>query len=808
MKPRPTCAAAFTLVEALVVVAVLGLVATVVVPRIQEGPDAAKLAKLQQDVAIVNNAIDAYLVAGGSQGALNAGNVVEALKQRVSGGVAAEMMGAIGPFLDPRVVTNATDFAWSARFETSPRPRFVVQRSSNGIVFARGLPSLVGGPAPSSGPSWLWSYTPASPGQVAKPVFQPAAVDAGTTLGTTNTVLIGLSCPIIIPPSQTFELTDYPLNVQIDNSVNPAGSSITYYRIGTTGSPDSGSWTLWVGSPFTVNPDSLVTTVAVSVDPSRYYNSPVCSETFAVNPLQLEVAISAPGSVNYAQAGGQMAGEALLSPAAATISLVNAGAIPPPYLSSSSISIRYTTDGTDPAVSATAVTGPEFSGSFVPIQVPLALNIWGTNASITVRAVALTSKPDWFTASEPATSTSSRTPTSLSLDILPVNPIGLPPQVLVNESGSVPAGLRKFYTADGTAPLTSTAGGVPAAGASLYNGPVLGGSLPSSSYIFTAQATGPEGYESWFASPLSTKNYNAVTTLPSEFVGANISGGDVNGIFRGSIFVSAPATLGIFNAGGRITGGNLYVPGLPAIETPGSGNSSKTVVARGQPYVEQGQIPRSLIGGVEYTASGQLAVPQLDTRQVVDLNGAVTPNNYTVKLTKSAYIEGKIYRRADAPPPPPVPIVPSGLPVFTNSISGTFTNAIPSGVYSNRITMNSTNSVLRLGTPGSSSQYIFSGNTWNKGTVEVLGPVEIFFLDGFDNKGVIFGSSNNVVLGSTASLRINVMTNAVDITGGGTVYASVWAANSAVTVGNASFFYGSLYAKTLTVAPNGTVDVD
>jgi len=296
--------------------------------------------------------------------------------------------------------------------------------------------------------------------------------------------------------------------------------------------------------------------------------------------------------------------------------------------------------------------------------------------------------------------------------------------------------------------------------------------------------------------------------LPSEFVGANISGGDVNGSFTGSIFVSAPAELGIFNAGGTISGGNLYVPGLPAIEIPGSGNSSKTVVARGQAYVERGEIPRTLIAGKEYTADGELAVPQLDTRQVVDLNGSVMPTNYTVKLTKSAVIEGKIYRRADPPPAPAVPVVPTGLPVYTNTISGVFTNSIPSGVYSNRITMNVTNSVLRLGTPGSVSKYIFIGNTWNKGKVEVLGPVEVYFLNGFDNKGVIFGSSNNIVMGSTATLRVNVMTNSVDLTGGAAIYANMWAANSAITVGNGSFFYGSLYAKTLTVAPGGTVDVE
>jgi len=414
----------------------------------------------------------------------------------------------------------------------------------------------------------------------------------------------------------------------------------------------------------------------------------------------------------------------------------------------------------------------------------------------------------WFETSDVAEDTSSKALTPLALNVLPANPVGLPVQVIVNETGTVPEGLRKFYTTSGVPPLNAASGGEPTGGAILYTTNIPASSLPSTSYVFTAQATGPEGLESWFSSAPVVRNYNTVTTLPSEFVGANISGGDVNGTFTGSIFVSAPANLGIFNAGGQITGGNLYVPGLPAIEIPGSGNSSKTVVNRGQAYVERGEIPRTLVGGKEFTADGDLADPQLDTRQVVDLNGAVTPTNYTIKLTKSAYIEGKIYRRADPPPAPAVPVVPTGLPVYTNTISGAFTNAIPSGVYSNRITMNNTNSVLRLGTPGSTSRYVFSGNTWNKGTVEVLGPVEIYFLNGFDNKGVIFGNSNNIVLGSTAPLRINVMTNAVDITGGGSVFASVWAANSAVTVGNASFFYGSLYAQTLTVAPGGTVKVD
>ncbi|MBJ7326761.1 MAG: prepilin-type N-terminal cleavage/methylation domain-containing protein [Chthoniobacterales bacterium] len=792
----------FSLVEALVVIAVIGLVAAVVVPSIQEGPDAAKKAKLDQDVTIVNNAIDAYLAAGGAQGALNAGGVVEALKQRVLGGPTAEMTGPLGPFLDPRVITSPTDFDWSARFETSPRPRFVVEKSRNGIMFDRGLPSPIGGPSASANPSWLWSYAPVAAGQVAKPIFEPGTLDSGTILGTTNTVLAGLAAPVISPSSQTLQISGFPLLVSITNP-NPPGSSIVYYKI------DSGSYVLWVGSPFTVNPGSTISAVSVSIDPSRYYNSTAASETYNVIPLQLSLTVTAPTGVTYAQAGGQIVGQALLAPVSATISLANATDIPAPYLSSSYFSVRYTLDGSDPVSSPTAQTGSAFDGNFSSLQISLGLAVWGANSSIAIRAAAVSAKPAWFTSSPEVQGTSTLAPTALALNVLPANPIGLPFQVLINESGAVPSGLRKYYSTGGVAPLSSASGGRPVVGAVLYSSPIVAASLPSTTYTLIAQATGPAGYEQWFSSAPVTRNYRTVTSLPSEFVGANISGGDVNGTFTGSIFVAAPANLGIFNAGGTISGGNLYVPGLPAIETPGSGNSTKTVVGRGQAYVERGEIPRTLVGGKEYTADGQLADPQLDTRQVVDLNGALTPTNYTIKLTKSAYIEGKIYRRADAPPPPAVPTVPAGLTVFSNTISGVFQTNLPSGVYSNRITMNNTNSVLRLGTAGSLNvtQYVFSGNTWNKGTVEVLGPVEIYFLNGFDNKGVQFGSSNNIVVGSTASLRINVMTNAVDLSGGASVFASLWAGRSAMTVGNASFFYGSIYATTLIVAPGGTVDV-
>jgi prepilin-type N-terminal cleavage/methylation domain-containing protein len=805
----------FSLVEILVVVAVIGILASVTVPLVTGVPDAAKKEKLEQDVVIVNNAIDAYLVAGGDAAQLTSGDVLAALKSRVYGGMPAEMMGPQGPFLDPAVTTNATDFAWSANFTSDPRPRFFVAQNTAGVVFGKGPATAVGGVAErpdGARPSWLWSYAEATP-PPEREAFTPLAVDYGTS--STNVPLVGITLgpPVVTPASMTANLWSFPLQVTMTNT-NPAGSSRIYYKVG------AGNYTLHDGSPFNVDPGSTVFAVSVSLDPSRYYNSAEVTNSYGVIPLQLAVRIASPGSVTYAQAGGLLQGVSQLTPEQATIrledsvNLVNGQQdnllvnqtgtdkyIPPAYLRDANFVIRYTTDGTDPSTSGTAQTGPAFNGFYTPVAVSLGLAAWGTNRTLGIRAVALSANTNFFTSSPIVSNSVSVAPTALSLNVFPANPIGLPVQVRINETGTVPVGLRKFFTTDGSTPLTAASEGAVRAAAILYSAPVPSTSLPTTSYTLTAQATGPAGYEQWFSSQPVVRNYNRVTVLNPDFVGANISGGDVNGSFRGSIFVSAPANLGIFNAGGQIVNGNLYVPGLPAVETPGS---SKNVVERGQFFNQSTIIPTNLIGGRELSADGVLADPQLDLRQIVDLSGSGSPTNYTIKLTKSSFIEGKIYRNVDVPPPPPVPAVPSGLTAVTNTVTGVPATNLVSGIYSNRITMDSPSSVIRLGVAGSAavSQYIFHGNTFSKGRVEILGPVEIYFTSGWVNSGVVFGSTNTM-----SQLRVNVLGGDVDLKSDGALYGSLWATNY-VSVGNYGILFGSIFAQTLNVAPNGTVNVE
>jgi prepilin-type N-terminal cleavage/methylation domain-containing protein len=817
---------AFSLVEILIAVALVGILSAVAIPLITGVPDAAKKEKLEQDVAIVNNAIDSYLASAGDPERLTAGNVLTALKSRVYGGMPAEMVGPQGPFLDPTVTTNATDFAWGALFTTEPRPRFYVVQSAAGVVFGKGPAMAVGGVAErpdEARPSWLWTYASATPPPEGE-LFTPLAVDSG--IGSTNVGLaaVTLGAPRVSPGSTNGNLWNFPVAVMMTNT-NPPGSSRIYYKVGT------GNFSLFEDeAALSISPDTTLTAVCVSLDPSRYYNSPASSNYYGVTPLQLAVTVTVPSSVTYAQAGGLIQGVNQQQPTNATIVLRDTAGgapddlllqegegdrfIPPAYLKSTFFFVRYTTDGSDPLTNG--IIGPVFDGFFSPVSVPLGLAAWGTNSTVIVRAAAISSQPAYFTNSGVSSNTASIALTSLPMTIVPANPIGLPFQVQINHAAPVPVGLRKFYRTDGGAPLTSATGGLVQPQSITYASNVPSTSLPNTPYRLTAQATGPAGYEQWFSSQVSSAEYAPIKVLDTKLIGANISGGDVNGSFVGSIFVSAPANLGIFNAGGTITRGNLYLPGLPEIEVTGQGNQGSTIVAQGvTAYSGTPPVSRSVIAGKEYTATGQLAEPQLDTRQIVAQDGGTYTNAYTVKITTSTFIEGKIYRNVDVP----TNAVTVPVRTATNRISGNFdglsTNTAPlaSGFYSNNISLDRTNAVIRLGSANTNqiTQYIFSGGNWSKGRIEIIGRVQILFDTGFVNSGVVFGSSNTV---DSLAVYVTASNADVEFKSGGIFYGSLWLTNGTpptrndVTVGNDGAIYGSITAEYLTVAPGGIVNVE
>ena len=52
--------AGFTLIEIMVVVVIIGILASVVVPRIMDNPDKARVAKAKNDIQAIGSALDIY----------------------------------------------------------------------------------------------------------------------------------------------------------------------------------------------------------------------------------------------------------------------------------------------------------------------------------------------------------------------------------------------------------------------------------------------------------------------------------------------------------------------------------------------------------------------------------------------------------------------------------------------------------------------------------------------------------------------------------------------------------------------------
>jgi len=832
----------FSLVEILVAIAALSTLVGIGLVAITRVPDDARKKKLDQDVAIVNNAIDAFLMAGGSAGQLSEANVISALKQRIgpSSGP-ADIIGPQGPFLDPSVFTAPTDFEWSAQFATSPSPHFYVEKSGNGIVFTRGPASAVGGVAErddAARSEWVWAYASATPPSLPD-AFVPVAVDGATGWTNVAVVAVALDPPVITPGSLSTNLWGFPLAVTIANP-NPQGSSRIYYKA------NNGNYTLYDNTPFQIEPETVLTAVAVSLDPSRYYNSGAATEAYQVIPFNLEVNISAPASINYAQAGGLMVGQAQQSPATATINLENIQQIPPPYLNSGNFNIRYTMDGSDPVSSGTAVTGSVFQGYYPPIAIPLGLATWGTNASLQIRAVAVASNTAWFVSSGVTDATV--TALQQTLDAPTITP---PAQVVSGIVGITmakpaegPVGMEIRYTTDNTVPTWGN--GI------LYTTNFILQALGANEERFVQATTFPGStanfMTNWFlpSMPLTHTYIGAAgfgTSLPSGILVGSAALGN-SGVLRGSVVIAkegAQSNLPITGAA-RVEG-NLYLPGTPAIYVGNtSANNSWTPARDGRtswPAFSE------FILGKEYGSDGKVVSPNSPgwspAPRVVDLDGDASPTNYHVLISGSSRVEGKVFRRASSPSLPTVPAPPAkansgtinygwGTVVTVNPAPPTSSPASFNAQSNSRITAKAGNygkvtvsneARLVLGdasNPEDVQYYTFESlEAIGSSAIEIVGKVVITINYSAGNKA--FATSNSATVGNSAHpdwLQVNVYSSAapnaatthVNIGGSGSFYGRLNAPKGLVKVGNSGSFRGAVTALKMDMSGAGGADIE
>lgn len=764
-------------------IGILGAVGYSVSENVRVG---AQERKLESDAAALNRALQLYQANGGT-GDLSANfsgpaisGAVRMLQTRASSGSADQVVGVRGAFFDERaipVIQNASEAATGqARIVWDAANRaFVVARSGGiGIREFRYAAPGEANPTPTAEArdttltgatetKWVWDFAAAAPNDPR--IGTAPAPGTGTAAGnSTAPALTTLSTPTLTPTPGNYSLIQYDLTVTASNP-NPAGSSQLYVQTG------GGAYRLYTG-PFTVAPGTAVSAVAFSNDPTRFSNSGTATGTYTTTPVQLQVSVSAPSSLTYAQAGGQLQGLPLQTAPSATITLTNTD-IPAAYRTASNFQIVYTLDGSNPLTSATAQSGT---------SVGLGLAGWGNSTTLSVRAAARALTTAFLTNSAVATATVSASPTVLAAPIInPATATSSSVNVTITEGANYPPGARIQYTNDGTDP---GAGPSPTRGIA-YTGPFISGPA-----TINTRAYGPLAYAAWFTqSPTVAATYSG-TSLPE---GALVGSADINGTFVGSLIYARPSGNINFNSGSRIVGGNVYFPGLPEVII-----QPTRVVAAGADFNQATPVSRSFIQGREFRSDGTEVLPAADTRQIVDLTGARTPSNYLVRLNNNTVIEGKLFRRAD-PPPFPTVTIPTGLPTrgSVTQNSGAAPVNLVGGDYSS-VTVNG-GTVIRLGVAGSTTptRYIFRNFNLNgDARVEVLGPVELTIPNGFN--------VNSSILGNIARpdwLELLIPNGGMNMNSSSTTYAAVVAPTSTVILNGT--FNGSVVANQLTVNGNG-----
>lgn len=777
-----------TIIELLVVLGVISILGSIAYVNYTGAAQTSERAKLEADVKTLNAAVPLFLSNGGSfDGSETEEQVLDLLKTAAGNENAAGLSGSLidlriqterqsaaeGATSQARAVWNST----SRRFEiltagAAGVKRFVLGDPTGGNATAR-TPGL----AYATNSTWLWEFTNAVATNTS------GGTNPVTVVGATNQPAVAvtkLSPPTITPPGGARSLTEYQPTLTVTLS-NPNAAGAVYYSL-------SGGGRTAYTAPIQAPVGATVLAWVEANGAANWINSDIATAVFTATPFVITPVWTAPGSVTFREAGGAMAEGGSVTPSPLGLA-VDVTGVHASFLGG--IAIKYTLDGTDPATSGTAVTISGATGSIA----------WSyanfTSADgLPLRAVAVPSS-EIFSAGGEATQTIGVTQLTLPAPVvLPSSPI-IPQSIRIQNvySPDYPATWSIYYTTNGNNPLNPD--GTTAAGASVYSAPFP---PPTTETSFTVKAelgTSPS-IAFWFLNDIVTKSYQPITGANGLVTpGAIVGSGDIKGAFSGSIIFSNPQSLINFNSKGRILNGNLYLPGLPRIEIPGQGNQAKVIVNSGAAYSEAGLVSRSIVGGAEFLEDGTEVSPAVDTRQIVDLAGGTSPANYTFKFLSDTYIEGKVYRRANAPAVPTITL-PTDL-VFRGNVTLSSGNRTLEGGHYGSVSVSGTSSVLRLGVAGSATPTVYRFDTLSltRGRVEILGPVIVTVANGFTvGSSMIMGNSSDPG-------RLQLQMFAGNLSVEGDLFARVIAPTSKVSVGNGGYMNGSLVAREMEIAPNG-----
>lgn len=304
----------FSLIEALIVVAVIGILAALGSMTLSNLVSSTREQKLFSDVQTVNRSVNAYLAAGGDlSGAKSPEEVLNALKRNLNHGSRVPTLS--GSKIDERLsvtfqsTSESNQKSWRAYWDAGNH-RFVLAQSGNApgvkeftldenAVIPNGVDDKSTAPVLyASKDTWIWDYTEAAPTPPAGPstlllsevpdaVAPPSTAPSG---GGVVSAAIPLAAPGFSISSGVFPITSFDLPLTLSNP-NPAGSSTLYYSI------DFGNWKAYSG-PLSVAPGSLVAAQAIATS-DLYTNSSRVDGKYEATPAGLLPPVISPDKSSF-----------------------------------------------------------------------------------------------------------------------------------------------------------------------------------------------------------------------------------------------------------------------------------------------------------------------------------------------------------------------------------------------------------------------------------------------------------------------------------------------------------------------------
>ena len=528
---------AYTLLEVLVTVAVIGGVASGAYLIVTNATEASARAKLEQDVKAVNRAIQVYQTHGGRIPAGQTGDAVLARLRREAAN--PRLPGLQGSLIDPRMTIrwqkaadasgNKTRAYWDAtgmKFYVAesggnpgveefysgdvpaPLPMGV---DENGNAFDPNKDDRTGLNLLAAEDKWVWDYNHgAGPTRDAPDNLATGLIDPGTGAAPASGNAVPLDPPLFSVDSGQFPISWFPGSVELSlPPTAPPSIAEIYYHV--TGGP----WQRY-GGPVTVDPGVSITAKSVTLDPDHFEDSSEVSETYNLVSLKLEITASFPRSAyNYRELGGVMQGA---PPVSATpygmVQVTNLADIRPEHLSSDKFQIYWTYDGSDPALPASVnrVAGTPFAGSYNGTQLPVDISRYTQAGTVTIRVKAVSLDAQFFRNSDEQTITLSAEKLKLPAATMRLDGANVVISTIQDPS-RLPPGTRIFFTDDGSDP-GDNAGEPLAANAAQYKDPVAyAAAVKRARMLRCARVT---QYTAPVQTTGSLREYNARTYPPLE----------------------------------------------------------------------------------------------------------------------------------------------------------------------------------------------------------------------------------------------------------------------------------------------------